>query len=714
MFEGLARENGESENGTEMNRGVSGRKGDRQRPAALRPGYLAALAGVLVLVLAAFAAYEFDAAQRVIRRAMEEGAASLAEAVARAGENALRADAEIEALAAEHLLNSARLLRELDGRGGLSDTLLTRIATENDLFRIFVFDAAGNRVLSSAGSRGPGFRAAWGLRQELEPLLRGTVEVQIIGFRQPPRGQGQRYAAAVRRRCGGAILTSMDAERMLEFRRTAGVGRLVREIGENPGIAYVAVQDETGILLASRQVIGSGLTPVARDEFLEGILKRGERGTRLTQFDDRPILETVMPFPVDEEASGLLRIGLEVDALQAEEALVVRRLVLLTVLLVVLGAVGVGLVVVRQNYRLLDEAYARVQTYSSRILEQMAEAVVATDGEGQVQLFNQAAERLFGIEVEQVLGQPCSAVMGEGSLALERSLKEGRELRDENYQFCTVQGRMATLSISTSLLRDQTGHVETAVAVIQDLTEKVALEADLRRRDRLAAMGELASGVAHEVRNPLNAISVIVQRLGREFEPSADRKEYTGLIRTVRDEVRRVDRIVQQFLAFARPPALKKRPVELAGLLEKTARLIEPRVQERGLILERDFAATGWISADPEQVEQALLNLLNNAVDATEQGAIRLEARSPEEGWVEIAVEDTGPGIPEADLERIFDLYYTTKPEGTGVGLSMVQRIVAEHGGRVDVQSAVGAGTRFTMHLPRGDDDGERNDSGDR
>lgn len=130
--------------------------------------------------------------------------------------------------------------------------------------------------------------------------------------------------------------------------------------------------------------------------------------------------------------------------------------------------------------------------------------------------------------------------------------------------------------------------------------------------------------------------------------------------------------------------------------------------------MERDFAAAGRASVDPEQLEQALLNLLGNAVEATEQGAIRLEARSPEEGWVEIAVEDTGPGISEADLERIFDLYYTTKPEGTGVGLSMVQRIVAEHGGRVAVRSAVDAGTRFTMRLPRGKDDGERDDSGDR
>jgi len=246
------------------------------------------------------------------------------------------------------------------------------------------------------------------------------------------------------------------------------------------------------------------------------------------------------------------------------------------------------------------------------------------------------------------------------------------------------------------------GELETIVLVIQDLSEKVAMEADLRRRDRLASMGALASGVAHEVRNPLNAIGVIVQRLRREFTPLKDQGEYDQLTRVVAEEVKRVNRIIQQFLELARPPALAKKRENLAALLERAAQTIEPRVLAAGLELERDFAASGAVEVDADQLQQALLNLLGNALEALEVGTIRLIARSVADDQVEIVVDDTGPGIPPEELERIFDLYFTTKAEGTGLGLSLVHRIVSEHGGRIEVQSALGEGTRFIIQLPRG------------
>ena len=218
-------------------------------------------------------------------------------------------------------------------------------------------------------------------------------------------------------------------------------------------------------------------------------------------------------------------------------------------------------------------------------------------------------------------------------------------------------------------------------------------------------MGALAAGVAHEVRNPLNAISVIVQRLRREFIPQQDKEEYGQLTGVVSEEVKRVNRIIEQFLELARPPALAKERADLAALLQRAAQTIEPRVLATGLRLQRDFNDVGAVEVDADQLQQALLNLLGNAIESMEsmdEEAIKLAARSLADGWVEITVADTGPGIPPAELERIFDLYFTTKAEGTGLGLSIVHRIVSEHGGRIEVQSALGEGTRFTILLPRG------------
>jgi PAS domain S-box-containing protein len=326
--------------------------------------------------------------------------------------------------------------------------------------------------------------------------------------------------------------------------------------------------------------------------------------------------------------------------------------------------------------------------------------VVATDPQGRIEVFNQTAERLFGVAAAAALGRPYAEVLDDLG-PLVQAVEEEREVLGQTCDYRPARGSALTLALSTSLVRNSKGEVETVVAVIQDLSEKVAMEAHLRRRDRLASMGVLASGVAHEVRNPLNAISVIVQRLAREFEPRADQEEYGQLIGVVRDEVERVNRIVKQFLSLARPPQLQVDEVDLESLLQRSVRVITSRAAAKGLTVESDFAGIGRIEADAEQLEQVLLNLLSNAVEATADGEIGLSARAVGDDGVEIVVEDTGAGIPAAQLERIFDLYFTTKAEGTGLGLSLVHRIVSEHEGRINVESEAGAGTIFTLFLPR-------------
>ena len=543
------------------------------------------MAAVLVLGLVAFAAYEIRGARRIVLDTMQRGAASTVEAVARGVENALRANAEIEALVAERLLGNARLVRDLDARSGLTDTMLARISHENALFRINVFDAAGRRVATNhrggAGRRHGGAAPSG----EIDAILRGEATELVIGLREARHEPGDRYAAAVRRSGGGAIVVNIDAAEMLSLRRSAGEGRLVQEIGENPGVVYVVLQDQQGIVLASREV--AEMPKIGTDPFLVAALGGHEARFRMTDFEGQRVFEAAMPFAVAPGDDGLLRIGLAAGVLEAEEARVKRRMGLLAILLALLGATVVGLVAIRRSYVRLD-------------------------------------------------------------------------------------------------------------------TERAALESDLKRQERLAAMGELASGVAHEVRNPLNAIGMIAQRLEREFEPTADGDDYRGHLRTVRDEIHRVNGIVRQFLELARPPKLSPRAVALAGLLEDATQVMDARASTKGLRIVRHFQDVGDLWLDPDQIKQVVLNLLENAVDATAAGEIRISCQVQEDGWVELVVADTGEGIAEGDLEKIFDLYFTTKPEGTGLGLSMVYKIVSEHGGRIDVESQVGAGTRFRIRLPGG------------
>lgn len=238
------------------------------------------------------------------------------------------------------------------------------------------------------------------------------------------------------------------------------------------------------------------------------------------------------------------------------------------------------------------------------------------------------------------------------------------------------------------------------------LSEKHArAEEALRRRDRLAAMGELASTVAHEVRNPLNAASMTAQRLRREFlssvpESGPERAELEDLLSVMTSETQRIDRIVQQFLEYARPPRLAPESVDLCALVRDAGERASSLALSRGVRVEVKAPGSDTALVDPAQLREALDNLIRNAIDATPaDGRVSLAVRRDGAGHA-IEVRDSGRGIEPTELPKIFDLYYTTKPDGTGVGLAVTQQIVTGHGGTIEVDSKPSGGTLMTVRLP--------------
>jgi signal transduction histidine kinase len=214
-------------------------------------------------------------------------------------------------------------------------------------------------------------------------------------------------------------------------------------------------------------------------------------------------------------------------------------------------------------------------------------------------------------------------------------------------------------------------------------------------------MGELASTVAHEVRNPLNAIAMSAQRLRSEAfsGPDAD-PESAALVDVIRRESERIDGRITQFLAFARPPVLTRSRVQIGPWLASTVEAVRPLAESRGLALLLDTAKAGAADIDAEQLRQVVDNLLRNAIDATPPGGQITVTGSSGSGELAIAVRDTGTGIAHDVLPKVFDLYFTTKAQGTGVGLAVSQQIVVAHGGRFDVDSTPGEGTTMTIVLP--------------
>jgi signal transduction histidine kinase len=264
-------------------------------------------------------------------------------------------------------------------------------------------------------------------------------------------------------------------------------------------------------------------------------------------------------------------------------------------------------------------------------------------------------------------------------------------------------------------IEDTGGRFLGAMLVARNLGYLSHVHSTLNYSRKLAALGRLMAGVAHEVKNPLNAMTIhlelLKQKLAAVREPitvpaGADGSrslDLTKHVNIIADEIKRLDQVVVGFLKFARPDELKLQPVQLATVISEVTSMTTPEAERRGVTIKVDCPPTlPDINADPGMLQQALLNLALNACQAMPNGGtLRLACRAAPQRRVEIDVEDTGVGIAPENLSRIFDLYFTTKDKGSGIGLSMVYRIVQLHDGEVEVQSTPGRGTRFRLIFPQ-------------
>lgn len=356
---------------------------------------------------------------------------------------------------------------------------------------------------------------------------------------------------------------------------------------------------------------------------------------------------------------------------------------------------------------------ASLQRLHQRTVESLTSGLITTDPNGKITSWNPEAERITGAPGAEVLGRSLEAVIPGAHARVLEAAGSGEKFR-ARLRHRNRRGEDLHLGLAGSRLL--AGEIDPGgyVVIFQDVTQVVEMEAQLRRHERLAGIGQLAADLAHEIRNPLAAISGSIQILEGGVD-SDESDETQRLMSIVVRETDRLNALITDFLQFARPAPARPEPVAIEAVLRDMAQIFES-VRPPSVELSIEASPDLRVVADDRQLRQLLWNLFLNAVQAMPDGGcleIRaqraaaqgasLERRSGNAeapSWVEIRVADTGTGIAEDVLERIFDPFFTTKKEGSGLGLATVHRIVEGNGGHVKVESAVGRGTRFCVLLP--------------
>jgi len=329
------------------------------------------------------------------------------------------------------------------------------------------------------------------------------------------------------------------------------------------------------------------------------------------------------------------------------------------------------------------EAAERMRASVTSILESIDSGVLTVDSDGHVTTLNPAARILLDWNEHS-------------SWSLPESVQDYLRAGAQGYQQVTQAKR--TLGLHGTPLRGAQEEQVGTVLVLDDLTERRAMEAQMRRAERLVSLGRLAGGLAHELRNPLGITRAAAQMLQNELGDTGKPGEYT---RVIQSEIDRVDRLVEQLLVYARPRPLQRSLVNVAALVEETSGLARVYAKQQGVTLNMqvDDDLPG-LMGDGDLLHQAVVNVLLNGIQATPPaGTVSLTAQT-EHTSVLLTVCDTGQGIAPDILPHIFDPFFTTRDDGTGLGLSIVQQIVHDHGGTVEMQSTPGQGAQVRLRLP--------------
>ncbi len=486
------------------------------------------------------------------------------------------------------------------------------------------------------------------------------------------------------------------------------------------GVSYIDLCDESGtILLSTEEERWQNKILIPEPGKVNFVATQDKNGDRVLQVIKPFDLGSGLNRPSELGRLLLLRnsylvVGVDLEGYYARLNQTRRRIVLNYGIIMALACLGIYVVFKLQETYLVKKTLNEMKDYTAKILETIDDAVVSVDNRGMIKTFNRKSEEIFGKKKEEVVNRDCQKVLNlkeQGECIFRKCLSEKKNI-DKEIVLEEEGLTKKILEVSTSFLTDESGEITGLVGVIRDVTELKDLNEEIARNKRLAALGKLSAGIAHEIRNPLSSIRGLAQFISGSLSPADERK---ADLKTIIQEVDRLNNLVFQILDYAKVKKLNLTSFSFNSLLTEVVELFKQEISDKRIEFTLELSPEiSLVQADRDQLRQMLMNIIINALQAIPQeGEIKIETEKSvlkEEPAIKLVIEDNGEGIADKDLNQIFDPFFSTRAQGSGLGLSIVYRIVESHQGEIKVESKVGKGTKFIIFLPqRGGIDLEKN-----
>ena len=505
------------------------------------------------------------------------------------------------------------------------------------------------------------------------------------------------------------------------------VENLLAETAALPDISYLFIVNKDGEILVHNQKKKEG-NLYGRDLDLQAVIKENKTGWRIIEDQSgNQVFEVHKKFSplntnrsqrsnlmmgmhrrmhgnwfneIDLYKDTIIFVGLDMELITSADRSDTQHAIMMGIILALIGFTGFVLVFIVQRYSQARSSLSRIQVFSDNLVENMPIGLIATDMNSRVISINPAASAILDISQDLNLQGIDNVLPGEIRHLLE-TIPGEKGLIEKEIIIKRGDKSESTLEAIVSPLFDKEGTSLGTLLILRDKTELHRLRTEIEQNKRLAAIGRLAAGVAHEIRNPLSSLKGYATFFKEIFDP--DSENFT-IADTMTKEVDRLNRVVGELVELAKPVAVSGSPVDVGALVSECLQLIayEPDAEhiEINTAIEPGLPQ---INADADRLKQVLLNLCLNAVQAMENsGVLNIKIYNEMSGeTIIIEVSDTGCGIKQEELHDIFEPYFTTKLSGTGLGLSIVHNIVKAHKGRIEVSSKQGKGTVFKVFLPK-------------